>query len=48
MPGTGAIDTMRTCYRVCLGDQNNQFNWESMVALSAVQKENIDVGIKNT
>ena len=48
MSGPEAIDTMRTCYRVYLEDQKSQFKWESMVALSAVQKEIIDVVIKNT
>ena len=48
MPGPEAIDTMRTCYRVYLEDQKTQFGWESMVALSAVQKEIMDVVIKST
>ena len=39
---------MRTCYRVYLEDQKSQFKWESMVALSAVQKGNMEVVIKNT
>ena len=46
--GSEAIDTMRTCYRVYLEDQKSQFKWESVVALSAVQKEIMDVVIKNT
>ena len=46
--GSGAIDTMRTGYRVYLEDQKSQFKWESIVALSAVQKEIMDVVIKNT
>ena len=46
--GSEAIDTMRTCYRVYLEDQKTQFGWESMVALSAVQKEIMDVVIKST
>jgi transposase len=48
MSGPEAIDTMRTGYRVYLEDQKSQFKWESMVALSAVQKEIMDVVIKNT
>ena len=46
--GPEAIDTMRTGYRVYLEDQKTQFKWESMVALSAVQKEIMDVVIKKT
>ena len=46
--GPEAIDTMRTGYRVYLEDQKTQFRWESMVALSAVQKEIMDVVTKNT
>ena len=48
MSGPEAIDTMRTGYRVYLEDQKSQFKWESMVALSAVQKEIMDVVIKKT
>ena len=48
MSGPEAIDTMRTGYRVYLEDQKSQFKWESMVGLSAVQKEIMDVVIKNT
>jgi hypothetical protein len=46
--GPEALDTMRTCYRVYLEDQKSQFKWESIVALSAVQKEVMNVVIKNT
>lgn len=46
--GSEAIDTMRTGYRVYLEDQKSQFKWESIVALSAVQREIMDVVIKNT
>ena len=46
--GPEALDTMRTCYRVYLEDQKSQFKWESIVALSAVQKEIMNVVIKNT
>ena len=46
--GPEAIDTMRTGYRVYLEDQKNKFRWESIVALSAVQKEILDVVIKKT
>ena len=46
--GSEAIDTMRTGYRVHLEDQKSQFKWESIVALSAVQKQIMDVVIKNT
>ncbi|MGP6208065.1 hypothetical protein ACNF42_08590 [Cuniculiplasma sp. SKW3] len=46
--GPEAMDIIRTCYRVYLEDQKSQFKWESLVALSAVQKEIIDVVIKNT
>ena len=46
--GPEAIDTMRTGYRVYLEEQKSQFKWESIVALSAVQKEIMDVVIKKT
>jgi Transposase len=46
--GPEAIDTMRTGYRVYLEEQKTQFKWESIVALSAVQKEIMDVVIKKT
>ena len=46
--GPEAIDTMRTCYRVYLEYRKTQFRWKSMVALSAVQKEIMDVVIKKT
>ena len=46
--GSEAIDIIRTGYRVYLENQKSQFKWESMVALSAVQKEIMDVVIKNT
>lgn len=39
---------MRTCYMVYLEDQKSQIKWESMVALSVVQKQILDVVIKNT
>jgi hypothetical protein len=48
MSGPEAIDTMRTCYRVYLEDQKSQFKWGSMVALSPVQNEIMDVVIKKT
>lgn len=46
--GSEALDTLRTGYRVYLEDQKNKFKWESIVALSAVQKEIMDVVIKKT
>ena len=48
LSGPEAIDTMRTGYMVYLEHQKTQFKWESMVALSAVQKEIMDVVIKKT
>ncbi len=46
--GSEALDSLRTGYRVYLEDQKNKFRWESIVALSAVQKEIMDVVIKKT
>ena len=46
--GPEALDTLRTGYRVYLEDQKNKFKWESLVALSAVQKEIMDVVIKTS
>ena len=46
--GSEALDSLRTGYRVYLEDQKSQFKWESIVALSAVQKEILDVVIKKT
>lgn len=48
LSGSEALDTLRTGYRVYLEDQKNKFKWESIVALSAVQKEIMDVVIKKT
>lgn len=46
--GSEALDSLRTGYRVYLEDQKNGFKWESIVALSAVQREIMDVVIKKT
>ena len=46
--GSEAIDTMRTGYRVYLEDLKSQFKCGSIVALSAVQKEIMDIVIKKT
>ena len=46
--GSEAIDTMRTGYRVYLEDLESQFKCGSIVTLSAVQKEIMDVVIKKT
>ncbi|MGC8581308.1 MAG: transposase [Thermoplasmata archaeon] len=46
--GSDALNTMRTGYRVYLEDERNKFKWESIVALSAIQKEIMDVVIKMT
>jgi len=46
--GPEALDTLRKGYRVYLEDQKNKFEWESLVALSAVQKEIMDVVTKKT
>lgn len=48
LSGSEALDTLRTGYRVYMEDQKNKFRWESIVALSAVQKEIMDVVIKET
>ena len=46
--GSEALDSLRTGYRVYLEDQKNGFKWESIVAMSAVQREIMDVVIKKT
>lgn len=46
--GSEALDILRTGYRVYLEDAKTGFKWESMVSLSAVQKEIMNVVIKKT
>ncbi len=46
--GSEALDILRTGYRVYLEDAKTGFKWESMVSLSAIQKEIMNVVIKNT
>lgn len=46
--GSKILDAMLMGYRVYLEDQNNRFKWESIVALSSVHKEIMDVVVKKT
>jgi transposase len=46
--GSYALNIVKTGYRVYLEDHKNKFKWESIVALSAIRKEIMDVVIKMT
>ena len=48
MSGSEALDTLKTGYRVYLEDEKSGLKWESLVALSAIQKEIVNVVIKKT
>ena len=48
LSGSEALDTLRTGYRVYLEDEKTGLKWESLVALSAIQKEIVNVVIKKT